>query len=159
MLLDLLVLCVWKRWHLIRKQKKRDQSMELRYDIFMYYSVHVFPLITYQSTFNIFFAQICFIIKTAKARCVMTFLCITVFMSFPSWQTSGHLIYFFLHTFVSLLNQLETDCVMSAFKKGKLKYKITDYDIFMYCSVQFFLLITDQRTLNIDLCINLSFPS
>ena len=94
--------------------------MELRYDIFMYYSVHVFPLMTDQWTFNIFF---------------------------------------FLLTFVSLLNQLETDCVMSAFKKGKLKYKITDYDIFMYCSVQFFLLITDQRTLNIDLCINLSFPS
>ena len=94
--------------------------MELRYDIFMYYSVHVFPLMTDQWTFNIFF---------------------------------------FLHTFVSLLNQLETDCVMSAIKKGKLKYKITDYDIFMYCSVQFFLLITDQRTLNIDLCINLSFPS
>jgi hypothetical protein len=51
--------------------------MELRYDIFMYYNVHVFPLMTDQWTFNIFF----------------------------------------LHTFVSLLNQLETDCVMSAFKK------------------------------------------
>jgi hypothetical protein len=29
--------------------------MELRYDIFMYYSVHVFPLMTDQWTFNIFF--------------------------------------------------------------------------------------------------------
>ena len=51
------------------KKKKRDQSMELRYDIFMYYSVHVFPLMTDQWTFNIFFfAYICLIIKPARDR-------------------------------------------------------------------------------------------
>jgi hypothetical protein len=43
--------------------------MELRYDIFMYYNVHVFPLMTDQWTFNIFFfAYICLIIKPARDR-------------------------------------------------------------------------------------------
>jgi hypothetical protein len=60
--------CVLKEMAFFNKETKGDQSMELHYDIFMYYSVHVFPLMTGQWTYNIFFAYIRLIIKTARNR-------------------------------------------------------------------------------------------